>query len=547
MKRLIASLMFVHRYLGVAFCLIFVIWFASGIVMIYKRLPEYSAEERLARLPALNADAVRLTPMEALEAANLVEPPRRVLLTSLQSRPVYRFVVDGGTASIFADDGSYLDLVEPEDAVAIATGAFPESRDTTRYLNGLEQPDQWTITNRFDATGVLHRVALGDAAGTEVYVAEATGEIVMKTDRSSRFWGYAGPVMHWFYFTPLRAGRAPLWNNLIVYGSAVGCLLCILGLVIGVYRFSAARRFKHGSSMSPYVGWLQWHHYAGLLFGAFTLTWTFSGLLTMTPWNLFAQRGPLPEQTRAIRGDGVAVDRFVSAPGAALAEFQKRFQPKEVELLQFMGQPFYAAYQRADPSGGAHADGARFAAPGTGLSRVLLTADGVTPRVKDGFTREELLAAAKAAMAGMEPAEATWLTDVDAYYYQRTGGTRLPALRAKFNDADDTWLYLYAGDGSLVQSEVRGSRAERWLYQGFHSLDFPWVYQTPWAWYPLIIGLMLGGLALSLTSTVVGWKFLRGRVRVAESVPAGKVSTARSAGPAAAPYESPEARSSRSA
>ena len=327
MKRVIPALMFVHRYLGVAFCLIFVVWFASGIVMIYKRLPEYSAEERLARLPALDTAAIRLTPAQALEAANVSGEPRRVLLTSLRSRPVYRFVVDEGTATVHADDGSYLELVDPEDAVAIVAAAFPESRATARHLAALHRPDQWTINNRFSATGALHRVALGDSAGTEAYVAEATGEIVMKTDRSSRFWGYAGPVMHWFYFTPLRVGRGPLWNNLIVYGSTVGCVLCILGLVIGVYRFSAARRFKRGTSMTPYVGWLQWHHYAGLLFGVFTLTWTFSGLLTMTPWNLFAQRGPSPEQTRAIRGDGVALDRFSSPPVAALGEFQKQFQP----------------------------------------------------------------------------------------------------------------------------------------------------------------------------------------------------------------------------
>ena len=43
MKRIILALMFVHRYLGVAFCLIFVVWFASGIVMVYKRLPDVLA------------------------------------------------------------------------------------------------------------------------------------------------------------------------------------------------------------------------------------------------------------------------------------------------------------------------------------------------------------------------------------------------------------------------------------------------------------------------------------------------------------------------
>src|SRR5688572_15955060 len=289
MKRVIAALMVVHRYLGLAFCLIFVIWFASGIVMVYKRMPEYSAEERLARLPALNPAAIRLTPAEALEAAILSEAPARVTLTSIQSRPAYRFVVGGIPVTVRADDGSFFEGVDRDGALAVAAAAFPESRGTAQYLAGLEAPDQWTINNRFSTSGVLHKVGLGDEAGTQVYISEATGEIVQKTDRSSRFWGYAGPVMHWFYFTPLRAGQAPLWNNLIVYGSLVGCVLCVLGLVIGVYRFSAARRFKRGTSATPYVGWLQWHHYAGLLFGVVTLTWTFSGLLTMTPFNWFDQ------------------------------------------------------------------------------------------------------------------------------------------------------------------------------------------------------------------------------------------------------------------
>jgi len=312
-----------------------------------------------------------------------------------------------------------------------------------------------------------------------VYVAEATGEIVMKTDRSSRLWGYAGPVMHWFYFTPLRAGRAPLWNNLIVYGSVVGCVLCVLGIVIGLYRFSAARRYKHGASRTPYVGWLRWHHYAGLLFGVMTLTWTFSGLLTMTPWNMFDQGGPTPAQARAIRGNGVDLSRFQATPQAALAALHPDVQPKELELLQLMGVPYYAA------------SAAAVSVP----SPVLVTAEA-TPRVRGAFAREELETAARAVMPGVEPAEVAWLTGFDAYYYDRTGTRPLPVLRAKYDDPEGTWLYLDAATGSLVQTEVRESRAERWLYQGLHSLDLPGLYQVSWVWYPLI----------------VGWRFLTSRV-----------------------------------
>ena len=68
MKRLIAALIVVHRYLGLVFCLIFLIWFASGIVMVYKRLPEFSAEERLVRLPPLDTTAVKLSPARLASA-----------------------------------------------------------------------------------------------------------------------------------------------------------------------------------------------------------------------------------------------------------------------------------------------------------------------------------------------------------------------------------------------------------------------------------------------------------------------------------------------
>jgi len=513
MKRVIAGLIVVHRYLGVAFCIIFLIWFASGIVMVFKRMPELSQEERLARLPPLDAAAVRLTPAQAFEAAMLQSPPQRVLLTSYGDRPVYRLSLEFGSISVFADDGSWLEGVTPDAAAAVAGRLFPEHAATVRHLDSLDEPDQWTIGNRFNTTGALHRVGLGDAAGTEVYIAEATGEIVMKTDRASRLWGYLGPVLHWFYFTPLRWDRAPLWNDLIVYGSLVGCVLCVLGLVIGVYRFSITRRFMRGTSATPYAGWLRWHHYAGLLFGAITLTWTFSGLLTMTPWNLFPPAGPSREQVQAIRGDGVDVTRFALAPAAAIAELERRFPIKELDLVQFMGQPFYAAYERAGVSGRPHQDAARYAPADQRPQRVFVAADGPVPVVREGFTREELLRAARAAMPGYEPAAATWLTAHDAYYYDRTGGRRLPALRVQFSDPDDTWFYLDATEGTIALAEVRGSRMERWLYQGLHSLDFPWLYATPWAWYLAIIGLSLGGAALSLTSLVIAWRFLRGKVR----------------------------------
>jgi hypothetical protein len=114
--------------------------------------------------------------------------------------------------------------------------------------------------------------------------------------------------------------------------------------------------------------------------------------------------------------------------------------------------------------------------------------------------------------------EAAWLTEFDSYYYGKGRDRRLPVLRVTFNDPDVTSFYLDAHDGQLVQTEVRRTRLERWLYHGFHSLDFPWVYQRAWVWYPLVVGLSIGGFLLSLTSVIVAVRYVRGLARRSEPV-----------------------------
>jgi hypothetical protein len=338
----------------------------------------------------------------------------------------------------------------------------------------------------------------------------------LKTDRRSRFWGYAGPVMHWFYFRPLRV-KGELWYQLIVYGSLVGCVLSIIGLIIGVYRYSLSR-LRAGVSATPYAGWLRWHHYAGLIFGVITFTFLFSGMLSMEPWGISENAAPRRNQVVAVRGDGVDAPRFAITPQQVLETLQSEpnlearpeltrrphalargesdlerrgafGSAKEIELIQFMDAPFYRAQDA------------------TGRT-LLLTADR-GPVLKEGFTEPELRAAASAAMRDARVQEAVWLTGYDSYYYDRAGERPLPVLRVKYADADQTWLYFSSRDGAIVQRETASGRPVRWLYHGLHSLDFPGLYEAGWLWDAVIITLSIGGLLLSLTSVIVGWRFLR--------------------------------------
>jgi hypothetical protein len=102
--------------------------------------------------------------------------------------------------------------------------------------------------------------------------------------------------------------------------------------------------------------------------------------------------------------------------------------------------------------------------------------------------------------------ESTVLEDYDSYYYAFDRSAPLPVLRIKFDDPESTWLYVDPQMSELVARAHRRERINRWIYHGFHSLDFSfWYYNRP-LWDIVIVGVSLGGALLSFIGIVIGWK-----------------------------------------
>ena len=117
--------------------------------------------------------------------------------------------------------------------------------------------------------------------------------------------------------------------------------------------------------------------------------------------------------------------------------------------------------------------------------------------------------------------EAGLLEEYDSYHYSRDQLAPLPILRVKFDDPDHTWLYIDPGSGQLSTSVHRLDRVERWIYHGFHSLDFGfWYYNRP-IWDIGVIVLSIGGLATSTIGLYVGirrlWRGRRSAFRTART------------------------------
>jgi len=130
-------------------------------------------------------------------------------------------------------------------------------------------------------------------------------------------------------------------------------------------------------------------------------------------------------------------------------------------------------------------------------------------RAVEPFGDDFLLAAARRAVPQGKIVEQSVLGDYDAYYYDRTGGLPLPVLRLKFDDPQASWLYIDPRRGAIVERYESSGRAERWLYHGLHSLDFPFLWRFRPAWDIVVIVLCLGGVFLSITAVVIGYRRLR--------------------------------------
>ncbi|MBM3778368.1 MAG: hypothetical protein FJW23_09045 [Acidimicrobiia bacterium] len=493
------TLVVVHRWLGVALSLVFLLWFLSGIVMMYWTFPEVGAADRLARAPVLDPARVNLPAWDAA-ARFLPDEPVHVLLTSFDGRPVYRVELPRGQAMVYADDGSEqrtVDAAMVDRAAAAWTGLA--ARDARKA--SVEDVDQWTVAGGLRSIRPLYKYSWQD--GQQVYVDGRTAAVVQYTTTASRTWAYLGAIPHWLYFTPLRQHQ-PEWFATVVWSSAVGTVAALIGLVLVAWMYSPRKRYRYNGVPTgiPYRGWKRWHAIAGILFGVVTTTWTFSGMLSMGPFPLVNRAagwitgaspgetgGPEVDLDEALLGNRVPLSAYAGRTPADALRAVAPFEAREVELTAFAGEPFYLATNAA---------GDTRLVPVAGAPRTALETAAIMRIVRDA--------------AGPALAELRVIDSYDAYYRDRRRTQPLPVVYARLDDGVDSRYYIDPRTGRVIGRYDTRSWASRWLYQGLHSLDFPWLYARRPLWDIVVIVLMLGGTTVCLTSLVLAWRVLSRKV-----------------------------------
>lgn len=474
-----------HRYLGIALSVLFVIWFLSGIGMIYARgMPQLTPELRRARLPALDVSRVRLAPLEAA-MKSVPGPPAAAVLMSIMGRPAYRFT-GSGLGMIFADTGELVGEIGTPEALAIASQFMNVPVTKMRHVGLIDTADQWTIAQR----GILplHKIIVDDADRSELYVSPDLVEVVVYTTRGSRALAWVAAIPHWLYFAPLRLNDA-LWRKVVLWTSGLGAVLAFMGLLLAMTQFSPSRPFqlRRLGSYIPYAGWMRWHYITGVIFGVFTLTWVFSGMLSLEPWDYVSRDGLGAGMEEAFTGGDLDLTPFPMMQAEAWNAVLRGRRATEVEFVRVQGDPYYHVH-------------------GVEAHPILLAVNPL--RTMPPFSIESLMARVKEANPDVPIVESRLLSEYDGYYYVRDPKGPLPVLRVKFADPARTWFYLDPAMSQIVARLTRQERIERWIYHGLHSLDFPFWYHSRPAWDIGVIALALGGAASSGIGLFVGFRRL---------------------------------------
>ena len=443
-----------HRYVGVVIGLMMLLWFASGVVMLFVHWPEVTDKERAVGLPPIAWS--RCCAFGDTQDAIQVQGAS---VEDLSGRPVLRF------------DGQVLDLATGRmvhDVTAAEAGRVATAHAAAHGIAGRPgapetvQRDQWTVTGDFDKRRPFHLFHFDDPARTDLYVSAHTGAVSQVVNAREKVLNCLGPIPHWLYPQVLRADTR-LWAQVVIWTSLVGVFLTVTGLYLGIVAWRPWRDQR----FTPYRGLTAWHHLTGLAAGLLTLTWVASGLISMNPWGFLesapderAERisgafsfGDLKLAVAAARDQGVTAHRLTAAPLAG-----RLYMIADGVRLDASGRP--ASLTPADLAG---------AASRLGPAR-----------------RAELIRAE------------------DAYYYGHHEPVILPAYRVELTDG--VRFYLDRASGQVLSQVDGAGKAYRWLFEGLHRLDFVKGLDRGAGWAAaMVLLLAFAGVGVA-TGVWLGWR-----------------------------------------
>lgn len=471
----------VHRVLGMLLSLFFLMWFLTGIVMIYHGFPSASNAEKMQTMDVLQAGLQSFDSIQkrALQPDSISS----MAVYSYLGRTYYEVGQNAGIEKLAADG-----LPLPEiDGDYIRSAAAKWCDAPVNRIDTLHQLEQWIPFGSRKNDLPIYKFHFADQDKTQVYVSSKTGNVLQCTTETERFWGWLSAVPHWVYFTWLRQDVV-LWRKAIVWIGVFGMFMLVAGFYIGIRNYRL--QLKRGKGLtSPYKKkWYKWHHVFGTLFGLFAFTWVLSGVYSLEDVPAWLGRVKKEYSPRKTLSQGMLkADAYQLDYRDVIATYSG--QALRVDWSSFHDIPLYQVYLKGKDN------------------PIIIDASHSERAEELDLTKQQVEKAVKA-VHDNEPLQVELMTEYDNYYVDTEGKMVLPVWKVKVENADHMVYYVNPKTAGYRSYNTHG----RWqfqLYQGFHCLKYKVFVGHPVIWTIVMWLLLLGGAGVSLTGVVMGVNYLR--------------------------------------
>ncbi|MCM1218392.1 MAG: PepSY domain-containing protein [Lachnospiraceae bacterium] len=482
----------IHKFLGIPLSLVFVIWFLSGIVMVFTsdfpRAPRIDPAATPLKGDILLLDSLVASSLNAEDTPNSIifSGRKDKILVTINSKDTC-VVLDAITGEPYEAEN-----LTPTDVAKMYCDA-PISR-----IDTLEKVDQWIPFERYEKSMPIYKFYYGNPQQTQLYVT-SSNEFIQITDKSHRIKAWFSTIPHWIYFTALRKHQKA-WTETVIWAALLGCLMCVAGIIVAIIDWWHHAR-RAGLFSIPYRKRLwRWHFILGILFGWCCITFAFSGYMSMAPLPKFLIKermsvydskaesaqceGRKPRFRREGHNTMAPIENYSLSPADIIASSDSVIK---ISLKSWNGYPYYTVTY---PSSTRNID-----ATHKDMRDFVLTTDLVARSVVKKF-----------------PDTNPILTIVEGYdseYYPRKGRTLpLPGIKVEYQGDELNTVEYYDPNGLGVRFYDDNSRLHDMLYGKLHRLSFKILTDYSWLWYTVMLLLLLGGTSLSVTGMVMAVQWI---------------------------------------
>ena len=479
MNRGVKLLFSTHRISGTLIALFFLMWFVTGLVLLYHPFPRVSAEALNAHLEQLPDELPSLDSIRQRAGGEI--------------RKLHIYQYQGQTLlEVSTADTSLLLSADPSETVRPITFASVEQTAQRWFeapivrVDTLHQRAQWVLFTKYDRMLPIYRFYFDDPEQHELFISGQNGQVQQLTTRSSRLWAWVGAIPHKLYIPALRC-RLELWMNTFAVGGALCFLAALSGLFVSLYVLYKQYR-RHHTWKSPYhKRWYHLHHVWGLVFSIVVIAWGISGYFSMQripQWLINTQGEYIFNASRLWGKKPLPMDAY----RLDYRTLKQRYPDlKEVTWGHFREIPAYEVI----------------------AGNRTFWIDASTTEGKELWIPEETVAAGIRAVHGEEVRfQLETMEQYDNYYLSRSMDLPLPVYRITVEDANRSRYYVSPQTG-YVRYLNKNKVVKKWLFQGIHYLHTAWFMEHPVVWQICLWICCLGGAFVCLTGSWLGFLYVK--------------------------------------